>query len=193
MRAALPAPLEDVIAQYHLPLQHFEAMLDAMQMDVSGHMLWPDTATLSRYCGGVAGAVGLLAARIMGASDASADFALALGQVLQRINILRDITEDAARGRIYVPRADERSASDYPTPEQVLRDDSIIQAQRQQFIDDIKARITQLTVPSHDKLALLPAFAMLGVYLAVFERIIAQMKSNQAALRICKYRAMPKA
>ncbi len=78
-------------------------IIDGMEMDLD-RQRYPDFRTLSLYTWRVAGAVGLLAATIFGFSHpATARYAIELGHALQLINILRDIREDAERGRIYLP------------------------------------------------------------------------------------------
>ena len=62
-----------------------------------------DEAALDLYCRRVAGSVGAMAVRIFGAPEAEG-FGLALGRTFQLVNILRDVDEDAARDRVYVPR-----------------------------------------------------------------------------------------
>lgn len=97
-RALLP-----VIAAYHLPRAHFDAIIDGMQMDLDWNR-YPDFATLETYCHRVAGVVGLLSAEIFGYQDpATREYARNLGLALQLTNILRDVGEDARRNRIYVP------------------------------------------------------------------------------------------
>src|SRR3546814_20928180 len=73
-------------------------------MDAKEAMRGPAMATLELYCQRVAGAVGLLSIRAFGAGEARAqDVASSLGQALQLTNILRDLREDADRGRLYLP------------------------------------------------------------------------------------------
>ncbi len=96
--------LAEPVRRYGLPREEFIALIDGMEMDAREQMHGPDSATLTLYCRRVAGAVGLLSIRIFGAGDPAApDFALALAEALQLTNILRDIAEDAERGRIYLP------------------------------------------------------------------------------------------
>ncbi len=93
------------VASFGLPQDEFLAVIDGMVMDAAGDMVAPDHATLELYCRRVASAVGLLSIRVFGATEpAAADFALALGKALQLTNILRDLWEDAAMGRLYLPR-----------------------------------------------------------------------------------------
>jgi presqualene diphosphate synthase len=99
------AGLADAIARYHLPRAELEAVIDGMAMDLAGSMRAPSLDLLRVYCRRVAGAVGLLAIRVFDrADDDSEKFAVALGDALQFTNILRDLAEDAALGRLYLPR-----------------------------------------------------------------------------------------
>ena len=92
-------------ARYALRTEDFLAVIDGMQMDAETEIVAPDLATLDLYCDRVAAAVGRLSVRAFGdASPAADEVAHALGRALQLTNILRDIAEDAARGRLYLPR-----------------------------------------------------------------------------------------
>ena len=76
-----------------------------MQMDAETAIVAPDLATLDLYCDRVAAAVGRLSVRAFGDASPAADrVAHALGRALQLTNILRDLDEDAERGRLYLPR-----------------------------------------------------------------------------------------
>ena len=91
--------------EFSLRLEDFLAVIDGMEMDVRGDMRAPTEAALEAYCRCVAGAVGLLSIRVFGAADAAAErFAVDLGAALQLTNILRDLRQDAALGRLYLPR-----------------------------------------------------------------------------------------
>ena len=97
--------LAEPTARYGLRKEDFLALVDGMEMDAAGNMRAPSMADLELYCARVAGAVGRLAIRVFGAAEAAADDAAdELGQALQLTNILRDLHEDAARGRLYLPR-----------------------------------------------------------------------------------------
>ncbi|CAO3420988.1 presqualene diphosphate synthase HpnD [Azospirillum doebereinerae] len=100
----LSAALKGAIERYGLPRGELEALIDGMAMDVGEGLRAPELATLRVYCRRVAGAVGLLAIRVFDRADPATEaFALALGEALQLTNILRDLTEDAALGRMYLP------------------------------------------------------------------------------------------
>jgi phytoene synthase len=97
--------LRDPVERFRLRREDFEAVIDGMEMDAVADIRAPDLATLDLYCGRVAGAVGHLSVHVFG--DASGDahrVADALGRALQLTNILRDLDEDAQRGRLYLPR-----------------------------------------------------------------------------------------
>ena len=84
------------------------AIIDGMQMDLEQDR-YPDFAGLRLYCHRVAGVVGVLAAGIFGARDsATREYAEQLGLAFQLTNIIRDVGEDARKGRIYLPIEDLR-------------------------------------------------------------------------------------
>jgi phytoene synthase len=97
--------LAPAVTRYRLRLEDFLAVLDGMDMDVAEDIVAPDLATLDLYCDRVASAVGRLSIKVFG-MDEGPGFELAhhLGRALQLTNILRDIDEDAAVGRLYLPR-----------------------------------------------------------------------------------------
>ena len=83
----------------------FLAVIDGMQTDAETIVVAPSEAGLDLYCDQVASAVGRLSVRAFGDASADADeVAWHLGRALQLTNILRDLGEDAARGRLYLPR-----------------------------------------------------------------------------------------
>lgn len=95
--------LLDRIGQYALPEEPFREIIAGVEMDLTQnrYATWAD---LDLYCDRVAGAVGLLSARIFGpVSPATLDYALTLGRALQYTNIIRDVGDDARKGRIYLP------------------------------------------------------------------------------------------
>jgi squalene synthase HpnD len=93
------------VARFDLHQTDFLAVIDGMQMDAETTIVAPDLATLDLYCDRVAAAVGRLSVRAFGdASHAADQVAHSLGRALQLTNILRDLREDAERGRLYLPR-----------------------------------------------------------------------------------------
>jgi phytoene synthase len=94
----------------------FLAVLDGMEMDAGPTMRIPDGATLTLYCDRVACAVGRLSNPVFGIAPAdSPALAEAVGQALQLTNILRDVAEDAANDRLYLP-ADRLAAHGLEAP-----------------------------------------------------------------------------
>ncbi|KAA2212500.1 presqualene diphosphate synthase HpnD [Teichococcus oryzae] len=121
--AFLAGPLRD----FGLRQADFQAVVDGMAMDVAADIRGPDLATLDLYCDRVASAVGRLSTRIFGMQEAPG-LALAheLGRALQLTNILRDLDEDAAIGRLYLPRELLRAAGiEAHDPAAVLADPRI--------------------------------------------------------------------
>lgn len=95
--------LEPHLAACGLPASEMSEVLDGMEMDLT-QTRYLDEAGLMRYCHCVAGVVGTLSARIFGYTDPNTLlFADKLGLSLQLVNIIRDVGEDARRGRIYLP------------------------------------------------------------------------------------------
>jgi squalene synthase HpnD len=103
-----PPRLRDYVASVHtfdLQRADFLAIVDGMEMDVPQDIRAPDLATLDLYCDRVASAVGRLSVRVFGLPEGDGiELAHHLGRALQLTNILRDIDEDAAIGRLYLPR-----------------------------------------------------------------------------------------
>lgn len=97
--------LAQAVLAFDLQREDFLAVIDGMEMDVVADIRAPDFATFDLYCDRVASAVGRLSVRVFG-MDREAGLALAhhLGRALQMTNILRDLDEDAAIGRLYLPR-----------------------------------------------------------------------------------------
>ncbi len=97
--------LVEPVRCYDLGREDFLAIIAGMEMDVTADIRAPDFSTLDLYCDRVASAVGRLCVNVFG-MEAEAGTALAhqLGRALQLTNILRDLDEDAARGRLYLPR-----------------------------------------------------------------------------------------
>ena len=101
--------LKSVIREFDLQRQPFDDVIEGVEMDLV-HNRYETFDDLFEYCRRVASAVGLICIRIFGCtSQAAADYALNLGVALQLTNILRDITTDLARGRVYLPLEDLRA------------------------------------------------------------------------------------
>jgi len=108
--SAIGRALAAARTRFALPGEEFRYLLDGMERDARGGEIAPTHADLRLYCRQVAGAVGMLAMPIFAADDPRADgetsaaIAVTLGEALQLTNILRDLGDDAARGRLYLPR-----------------------------------------------------------------------------------------
>jgi 15-cis-phytoene synthase len=99
------AILEDLTRRHTLPLDAFADFCAGMRQDMGGTDFETE-ADVDRYCYRVAGTVGLVMAGVLGTSrfDRARPAAAALGMAMQRTNILRDIDEDFANGRVYIAR-----------------------------------------------------------------------------------------
>lgn len=95
--------LQQTIEDFDLPQEHFIEVIDGMEMDLD-YNAYPTFKELSLYCYRVASVVGLMSAEIFGYRDRKTlKYAHALGMAFQLTNILRDVREDTARGRLYIP------------------------------------------------------------------------------------------
>ena len=98
--------LQTPISNYDLPQEYFLEIIDGMEMDLE-QQRYATFKELSLYCYRVASVVGLLSAEIFGYRDRhTLKYARDLGMAFQLTNILRDVGEDARRGRIYLPLED---------------------------------------------------------------------------------------
>jgi presqualene diphosphate synthase len=171
-RALLPA-----VSDYRLVREDFLAVIDGMEMDAVADMRAPSMAELELYCARVAGAVGLLSVRVFGdGSETARDLARAEGQALQLTNILRDLKEDAARGRLYLPRElliRHGILSDDPDavlahPALGLACDDLARIARGSY-DQAEAYLARL-----DRRTLRPAIVMMAVYRRTLEALVAR-------------------
>ena len=96
--------LVEPIERYGLALEHFQEIIDGMEMDLD-YDAYPSFTELSLYCYRVASVVGLMSAEIFGYEDRrTLKYAHDLGLAFQLTNIIRDVREDALRGRVYLPQ-----------------------------------------------------------------------------------------
>jgi len=148
-------------------------ILDGMEMDLTTQR-YPDYAALGKYIYRVAGAVGLLAAGIFGYRNArTLQYAERLGTAFQLTNIVRDVGEDARKGRIYIP-ADELAQFGVPAAEVLaLR-------QTDAFADLMRFQIRRAEqsyeeaiglLPAEDRRAQRPGLMMAAIYRALLEEI----------------------
>jgi phytoene synthase len=171
------AGLAAAVAAFGLRREDFLAVIDGMEMDVVADIRAPDRATLALYCDRVACAVGRLSVRVFGmAPDAGLALADHLGRALQLTNILRDLDEDAAMGRLYLPREGLRDAGIISTdPATVLANPmlgeacgGVVEAARAHFAqaDAIMARSPRRAVRAPRIMA--------AAYRAILERLAAR-------------------
>ena len=98
--------LAHVAATYGVPWEHFHEVVRGVEMDITQHR-YSTFEELRTYCYRVASVVGLICIRIFGCNSPEArEPAIALGVAMQLTNILRDIAEDGAQGRVYLPQED---------------------------------------------------------------------------------------
>ena len=97
---------QPVIQKFKLPFALFDELIKGCEMDLEKQR-YETFEELELYCHRVASVVGLLSIEIFGCQNsASRDYAVYLGKALQLTNILRDVKNDAARGRIYLPQSE---------------------------------------------------------------------------------------
>ncbi len=95
--------LQPHLAVYNLEQKHLQAIVDGMEMDLD-QSRYLDYPAMQRYCWHVASVVGILSASIFGVSNPrTLEYAEKLGLAFQLTNIIRDVGEDARKGRIYLP------------------------------------------------------------------------------------------
>ena len=97
---------QPVIQKFNLSFALFDELIQGCEMDLDT-LRYENYEQLERYCYRVASVVGLLSVEIFGCKNPAArEYAIYLGKALQLTNILRDVKNDAARGRIYLPQSE---------------------------------------------------------------------------------------
>ena len=168
MKALMP-----LSSSYGIAAAHLIAIIDGCQMDLE-QSRYLDFAGLSRYCHLVAGVVGEVAANIFGRTEAATvTYAHTLGQALQLTNIIRDVGDDARRGRIYLPMS-ELKQFDVKAQELLDRRYSDrftalmkFQAERAHRIYDEAFAL----LPSPDRAAQKPGLMMANIYRTLLREI----------------------
>ena len=98
--------LQPFVREFGLPREHFDALVDGVEMDLDHHR-YETIEALTEYCRRVASAVGLICVEIFGYRDPrTREYAVSLGLALQLTNIVRDVAEDLRSGRVYLPLED---------------------------------------------------------------------------------------
>jgi phytoene synthase len=165
--------LTDLSGEFDLPAQQLHEIIDGMEMDLDRNR-YPDFAALLGYCQRVAGAVGLLSARIFGYCDQrTLGYAGDLGIAFQLTNIIRDVGEDARRGRIYLPL--DELARHGVTVEDIMH--ARARDGFRQLIDFQIARALEYyrnafsLLPAADRKAQRPGLVMAAIYQALLAEI----------------------
>jgi presqualene diphosphate synthase len=167
--------LRGPVLRYELRQADFLAVIEGMEMDARAAIRAPDLAMLDLYCARVASAVGHLSVHIFGdASEAAHEVAEALGRALQLTNILRDLDEDAKRGRLYLPREIlDRHGIDGSDPAAVLRHPQLPAAcQELAAIADGHFRTSRRAMARCRRRAMRPAALMSAVYQATLAKLV---------------------
>ncbi len=168
MRALAPA-----IARYGIPFNDLSTVIDGMQMDLetTRYTTWDE---LAEYCHRVAGVVGTMSARIFGFQNSQTlEYAHALGIAFQLTNIIRDVGEDARRGRIYLPLAD--LALFRVAQSELLKGHAgegfmpLMRMQTQRARDLYATAFASL--PAQDRAAQRPGLIMAAIYQKVLDRV----------------------
>ena len=170
---AISRALAEAVRRFPIPRRYFEEVIDGVEMDLS-RTRYATFADLELYCHRVASAVGLICIEIFGYANASAHtYAQRLGLAFQLTNIIRDVSEDAARGRIYLPVED--LARFHVTEDEILRG---IYSQRFMALMQFEAnrahgfyREAEQALAPEDRASLLTAEGMRLIYAALLERI----------------------
>jgi phytoene synthase len=158
---------------YHLEEQHLQAIIDGMEMDLD-QSRYLDYPGLRKYCWHVAGVVGILSASIFGYTNPQTlQYAEKLGLAFQLTNIIRDVGDDARRGRIYLPvnelqqfgvtAADLMNAKHSEKFEALMR----FQTERAQKMYDEALAL----LPKEDRRAQRPGLMMAAIYRTLLDEI----------------------
>jgi presqualene diphosphate synthase len=186
--------LASAVRQFGLKREDFHAVIEGMEMDAHADIRAPDWAKLDLYCDRVASAVGRLSVRIFGMEEKPGIIlAYHLGRALQLTNILRDIDEDAAIGRLYLPREALAEATILtPEPAAVLAHPRLAQAceqvvarAREHFAeaDRVMARCKRRSVRA-------PRI-MGAAYKAILEKLVARgWSAPRAPVKVSKPRLL---
>ncbi len=171
------AALQETVREFHLTRTNFEELTQGVEMDFT-ITRYPDFVRLSQYCYRVAGVVGLICIEIFGCPDEK-DYAVALGIALQLTNILRDIKDDAERGRIYLPQ-DDLTRFGYTEAELIAGTPNDRFAELMRFeadrAGDYFHRAADLLKPEHRRQLIAPEI-MAAVYSALLKKIKADPKT----------------
>ena len=164
---------QPVIRQFKLPFALFDELIRGCEMDLE-KLRYENYDELELYCHRVASVVGLLSIEIFGhRNSACHDYAVHLGKALQLTNILRDVKNDAARGRIYLPQGELKKFG--------VSEDEILSGKYSEnyfrLAGSVAARaknlyqLAQKTLPAEDRKAMVAAELMGSVYWQLLQKL----------------------
>jgi phytoene synthase len=165
--------LKPHIQPYDLKQEHLQAIIDGMEMDLD-QSRYLDYPNLKKYCWHVAGVVGILSASIFGVTNPQTlKYAETLGLAFQLTNIIRDVGEDARKGRIYLPIDELQqfnvTAADLLNARHSEKFEALMKfqaARAQQLYDDAFALL-----PKEDRRAQRPGLMMATIYRTLLDEI----------------------
>ena len=165
--------LQPHVATYQLEEKHLLAIVDGMEMDLD-QSRYLDYPGLQRYCWHVAGVVGILSASIFGYTNPQTlAYAEKLGLAFQLTNIIRDVGDDARKGRIYLPVNDLQkfgvTANDLLKLQHSDKFEALMrfQAERAQAVYDEAMAL----LPKEDRRAQRPGLMMAAIYRTLLDEI----------------------
>ena len=184
--------LGDAVARFDLPRQTFEDLLLGVESDLRRTPI-ETFDELYQYCYRVASTVGLLIVRVLGFNDpGTLDYAEAMGVAVQLTNVLRDVGEDAASGRVYLAREDlkrfgigEEALRAEPAPDE-LRLLLACYAERARIFYERAAALR----PAADRARLRPADAMGAIYRSMLDRLQAERFPRERTVRLSNPRRL---
>jgi 15-cis-phytoene synthase len=164
---------QPVIQKFKLPFALFDELIKGCEMDLE-KLRYENFEALELYCHRVASVVGLLSIEIFGYKNpACREYAVYLGKALQLTNILRDVKNDAARGRIYLPQTELNKFG--VTEPEIL--DSKYSDRYFTLADSVAKRarkfysLAQKTLPPEDRRAMVAAELMGSVYWRLLQKL----------------------
>jgi len=168
--------LQPVIQKFKLRFGLFDELIQGCEMDLNTAR-YATLEALENYCYHVASVVGLLSIEIFGyQNSACRDYAVYLGQALQLTNILRDVKNDAARGRIYLPGDELKKFT--------VSDEEILRGEYSEAFHALAAslaarargfyNLARLTLPPEDRRAMVAAELMGTVYWRLLQKLEAK-------------------
>lgn len=165
--------LAEHLHTYNLPQAYFLEIVDGMEMDLDQHR-YAAFKDLALYCYRVAGVVGLLSAEIFGYRNRrTLQYATRLGTAFQLTNILRDVGEDARRGRIYIPVEDLQRfgvrEQDILSRQHTPRTQALLAHQLERVRQHYRDALTVL--PAEDRPAQRAGLIMAQIYQATLDEI----------------------